>query len=319
MAHAYVGQSVDADPETADLTLALGWPGFAESASVLALAIRLRWADPQAPQRYRVRAAALRVATLACLGVLAVTAAQILLATVLFAVAPPDALSSGSPTELLVGVRPDAWSVLRQFSYVLWVPVLVLAALGGRRRTCWAAAVGAAPVVVAVISMICQPHSAPFGLSEGAVLVVQVAVLLGLVAMATAPRKASHQSPNRWPWTVGAIGLAAWAVFLVVGRLRPGSPLVTAFSYTIVDSAGMWCAAAMILALSLLVRGGGATRRARRRCSAWLGSPVLPSCCGPQPCRTGSRSSGRAYRCCFPSSCSWARRSASPSSPARSA
>lgn len=84
---------------------------------------------------------------------------------------------------------------------------------------------------------------------------VQVAVLLGLVAMATAPRKASHQSPNRWPWTVGAVGLAAWAVFLVVGRLRPGSPLVTALSYTIVDSAGMCCAAAMILALSLLVRG----------------------------------------------------------------
>lgn len=254
MVDAYVQQSVHADPEMADLTLRLGWPGLAESVSVLALAIRLRWADPQAPQRYRVRAAALRFVTLACLSVLAVTAAQTLLATVLFAAAPPEALSSESPTDLLVSAHPDVWTVLQQFSYALWIPVLVLATLGGRPRICWAATVEAVPVVGTAISMISRPASAPNGLSEVALLLVQVAVIVGLVAMATARGEAVGHGGDWRVLTVGAIGLGAWAVVLVVGRFWPASPLVTALSYMLLDSTGIWCAAAVMTVLFLLVR-----------------------------------------------------------------
>src|SRR5699024_8900635 len=67
MVDTFLDSAFDADPDNADITAKYGNVGWRETVSVLALALRLRWADPVGPERYRVRLAALHLAVVAVL------------------------------------------------------------------------------------------------------------------------------------------------------------------------------------------------------------------------------------------------------------
>lgn len=259
MVDAFVQTSLDANPELADLTLQAGWPGLRESASIVRLALRLRWADPQAPERYRVRAAGLRVATLASLTVLAVTAAQSVLSQVWVALAPTrDTGVDGSPARILFGAHPDLWSLLRGWAFVLWIPALILAVLGGRRGAGWADAIAAIPTAVTVIAAASGPFVSVFGIGGLVLAVVQVAVIAGLSGMA--PARADSRVPHRWRWLMAAAaGLVALAVPIGVAWLLPTPRVLSGLGYLIVDTAGLWCGATVIAAAMVVVRrlGGG--------------------------------------------------------------
>jgi hypothetical protein len=256
MVEAFVQASVEADPELADLTLQAGWPGLRESASVLRLALRLRWADPQAPRRYRVRAAGLRAATVASLTVLAVTAAQSALSQVWFALAPTRGIVDGSPAYILFGADPDVWSLVRGWAFVLWIPALILSVLGGRRGAGWAIAIAAIPTAVTVIAAATGPVVSVFGIGGLALAVVQVAVIAGLAGMASARVDNTVHHRRRW-LLAAAVGFVAWAVPIGVSWLLPTPRALSALDYVgyvIVDTAGFWFGATVVAVAMLVMR-----------------------------------------------------------------
>jgi hypothetical protein len=259
MVDAFVQTSVDANPELADLTLQSGWPGPRESASIVRLALRLRWADPHAPPRYQVRAAGLRVTTLGSLTVLAVTAAQSVLSQVWFALAPTPGTVDGSPAHILFGADADVWSLVRGWAFALWIPALILGVLGGRRGAGLAMAIAAIPTAVTVIAAASGPFVSIFGIGGLALAVVQVAVIGGLAGMASARADTTVRHQRLW-LSAAAVGFVALAVPLAVARLVPTPRALTALGYVIADTAGHWCGATVVAVAMLVGRRSRGTR-----------------------------------------------------------
>ncbi len=240
MMDTFLARECGDDPENADLTLRLGWPGAREASSVLALAVRVRWAGVDAAERVRVRASAIRIAVLATLTVFAVLSACSLLAQIWSAATNPEYGGLGFPG---VGSVDDLWVTVPRWSFLLWI-VALLAVLSGRPR--WAQLAGAVPLLAWLVGSWWWAGFDPMSVRLWAVLIVQVAVLVGLTGF-----------ENRVP----VLGWRAWILASVAGILAISTVTVAvsvmpavASQVGWVDEAGFWCAATVIAAAVLLVR-----------------------------------------------------------------
>jgi hypothetical protein len=222
MVDTFLDSEFGADPENADLTAKFGGVGPAETLSVLALALRLRWADPVGPERYRIRLSALRIALVAALAMLAAWAV-ILVCGALWTAwwSPPvdDAVPAGTPVS---GAPDELWQVINRWAFVLWIPALVLAIRGGRRATWWAAALSAVPAALPVVLAVGYPLVA----GEPVVLAAtKVAVLVGLAALAATDATTSIPQLRTWLIAAAAVIVAINAyVLLVAIALSAGEP-----------------------------------------------------------------------------------------------
>lgn len=234
-----------ANPELADLTMRLGWPGAREVASVLGLAVRVRWLGVAAPERARVRAGALHIAVLAALTVLAVLAASALLNQICFAAGHPE--YGGVP--ILSWQTVDAlWAAVQDWSYLFWIVALV-AVLSGRPR--WAQWLSAVPLTITVIATVDLPWSVeswPILASCWALILIESVVLVGLTSFAHGAPVANHR---RW-MTAAAAGILALSAIGAATVIWPDArfPL----GLTLIDESGLWCAAATVAAVVLFIR-----------------------------------------------------------------
>lgn len=272
-----------ADPENYDLTVKYGGPGWAETWSVIALALRLRWADPAGPDRFRLRARALRGATLACLTVVAVLAVEGLLGRLWTALWWHDSAPSGTAALRVGEPAHPVWTWIHQWVFVLWIGVLALALVRRPSARRWAAALAAVPVAVGFATGAIAPV---WQVRSAVDLVIGLAVIAGLLLMGTArpdgpapSRTTDHRSATphtrllprsaRGYLVTGAalfaiyeaIAVAAWLTLLPLPDAGDIPLWVAIASVTFLSNSGFWLMAAL---------AAGAVTAVRRR----RGGPV---------------------------------------------
>lgn len=255
MTDVFLADARERDPENWDLTQRFGSPSMAERRSVLALALRLRWADPQSPARYRVRLGALRMALTAYLTVASVVAIVSLATRIELAIwplhRPGDVLSA-----LAIGPAPAGpWHFVTQWAFLLWIAALVLGMRGGRVALSWASAAAAVPTLVAVVRAVTDPVPHLFGFVSA---VVDVVAVLALVAVADSGGRLWVAGVRRWLvagacLTAGFVILGAIATFGARHDWQIPVWLVP-LSWIVVDEIGLWCLAAIVMAVAVLAR-----------------------------------------------------------------
>jgi len=274
MVDTFLARSYADDPENADLTAKFGGVGRGEAMSVLALALRLRWADPQAPPRFRVRAAALPLAALHCLTVLAVAAAIDLCGRLWILLLPPDDLAL-SPLEIAFGRPSGFWTLVQTWSFVLWIPALVLAFSRIRAADAVAAVLSAVPTAVTVIDALRQPGTGLAGSFVWVLAVVQWSVVVLLITMARTTA-GDQPIPRRGYLTAALAGLVGYQAITAVIVLKPPLavqyPLLVAFFGGTGGQTGIWFIATIVATATLLVRR---FRGARSTTSSLLALAVL--------------------------------------------
>lgn len=236
MIDTFVRQSIDADPDLADLTLRTGWPSLRETVSVLTLAARVRWAGVRAHERAAARRHAVQTATMAALVVLAGLATSSVLGTAWYAAHHPDA---GDWT-LDIGSLTGVWSTVQAWSYVLWLAALA-AAIVARPRLAQAAM--AVPLITTLVGIAQSPDATA---SSWTSIVIHTAVLIGLSAF-----EPDLPAPYRRRWiAAGCTAIALGSAMPLIASAAPdaGQPL----AWTIAGAPGLWCAASMIAAALLL-------------------------------------------------------------------
>lgn len=219
MVDAFLLSRTTPDRDLADLDSTAGYPDLAEVASVVRLAVRLRWTSPVAPTRYRAWAdAAHRYALAACL-LLAAPAVLGIEATIWTAVVHPEAFrpqgALGGPVHLDGGL----WSTVGRNAPLLWIVVFVLAVL---HRASAAQTVAAVAAVLGLARAVMTPGvTGPW-----APVWVDAALAVG----ATLALGAGHRRPappltrRPWGWAAAAGLLAVQAVF-VSYALAPTAPV----------------------------------------------------------------------------------------------
>lgn len=252
MVDAYVQVSIDDEPELADLTLKSAWPGWGESLAVLRLALRLRWADPRSPQRYRTRADAARVATLLALVALAVLAAQGVLIKAWLLISPPAVTGGDVTLQAPTGGGASPWSVLQNWAFALWIPCLVLAVVGGRGGARWAARTSAVPVLVLVLQVVAEPWDPTFSAAMVAAVVIQIAVLLGLVGAAVST--AGPTAGRRRLLLCAAAGFLVVTVPPLAAVTLSARGVLLGLGYVLLDDTTVWCLVAVVAGATVLVR-----------------------------------------------------------------
>jgi hypothetical protein len=180
------------------------------------------------------------------------------------------------------GVSPDLlWQRASRWSFVLWIPALVLAVragrLGGRRSGWWAAAVSLVPTAVAMVRAAGSPTVSAW---EWVSVLIDVAVVAGLAtsAMADAHPKDAHPTDPHptdadptgarpWDWIiVAAAAVVVWEVATVV--LMVASPtwsrvpdwLTAVMGATVPDNLALWTFALLVVGATLLARAARGTR-----------------------------------------------------------
>ena len=253
MVQTFLSTVQDTDPENADLTMKLGSVGLAETLSVFALALRLRWADPHAPQRYHIKTAGLQVFVLGCMLILAATAIQMLLGTLVFVVHPPPDAQAGSLIGLLFPAETGGWGMVRQWAFVLWIPAFVLASRGSRRRVMLAMICAAVPTIVSVgwlTAAFFRPATSAFIWDELLRTVIACVVIAGMLSMSATTARPVARNRRRW-LIAPTILLAVYnSVLLTLWLALPPPALASVFS-VITDDAGFWYFSALIVALGL--------------------------------------------------------------------
>ncbi len=254
MVDTFLESEFRADPENADLTAKFGGVEWREAVSVLALALRLRWADPLGPERYRVRLAALRIALVAVLTMLAGCAVLVLLGllwTALWPAGPDNSLATGTPGDILPS---EPWLLANRWAYVLWIPAFALAVRGGRRATGWAAAAAAVPAMTPVISTAVYPLY--FG-TDWTMTVTQVVVLVGLIALSFAGMSPAIPHLRGWLIAAGGVVAATTGVELLAALDAPDRTPPTwmlPIGWAVVDNVGGWAIAVLVVGTVLAVR-----------------------------------------------------------------
>jgi hypothetical protein len=145
----------DADPNNFDLTLKHGRPSGAEIRAVAALAVRARWSEAVAPERFAAREIAWRIALLTGVTIMwAFTVAQLIGIGLALAIdpAPVGSLSAADIDRTALALEPGSWVWWSTWAYLGWAVTLPLLAFGGRVGARWAAACAAVPVGVEAIS-----------------------------------------------------------------------------------------------------------------------------------------------------------------------
>jgi hypothetical protein len=242
MVDVFLQERVDADPDSADLTLKFGVPGPAESWSVLQLAMRARfWATPE---RARAQAQAVRVATLGGLVVLAVQAIDTAWARFLLGEFPMDGFTQDFGPAAWWSAAPG-WAVVQEWLPAAWIVVL-LAALTGQRAL--GQLVGAATIVATLV--IGAVSGMPVADSP-LMLILKAGLVAGLATVA------SHApTARRGLWiTAATTGAFAVAAMTTIAWFWP--PARDAIGWLFADvigaGAGFWCLAAAAAAFALLV------------------------------------------------------------------
>jgi hypothetical protein len=226
MVDTFLRASEPEDPEDADFVADHGRPGAAEVASVVALAVRLRFGGAEAPPRSFAMGEAVR--RVALVGLL-VQAASALAGAVALPWTDPVALRD---------VATDPAHVV-MFTGLVWVPAYLALVLGARRVAVWSAGLGVgfsawSTVSSVVIGVPVLPVSYQF-----------LMTVLPVLAMAAFHRDAPPV-PVR-PWLV-ALPVAA-VVLVVVLMVQTPAP-------TLLDWSGVLCVAVVVAALTHLLRGG---------------------------------------------------------------
>jgi hypothetical protein len=254
MVDTFLDSEFQADPDNADLTAKYGGVGWREAASVVALALRLRWADPMGPERYRVRLAALRISVIAVLTMLACWAVTLLIGLFWTAVWPPNP-GGGSPARGPdVGTATQAWMLANRWAFVLWIPALVLAVHGGRRGTWWAVACAAVPALTSLASTALHPI---FSAGNWTTTVVQLAVPVGLAALAVAG--VSPTVPHLRGWLIAAgvmlIVISGAGLWVSLAASHGGSvDWLLPVGWFLVDEIGGWSIAAVTVGVVFVLR-----------------------------------------------------------------
>jgi hypothetical protein len=274
MVDTFLDRSYGDDPENADLTAKFGGVGRGEALSVLALALRLRWADPQAPPRFRVRAAALLSAALHCLTVLAVAASISLCSRLWILLLPPDDLAL-SPLQFAFPAPRGVWPLVEMWSFVLWIPALVIALSGTRGADGIAALLATVPAVVTVVGAMHQYGAGLAAAFGWALAAMQWSVVLALFTLARTP--AGRQPIRRRCYlTAALIGIVGYELLTLAVMLKPPSavlyPIVVVFFGGTGGPTGFWFIATIVVATALLV---SRTRGARPTTSSLLALAAL--------------------------------------------
>lgn len=233
MVDTFLQSRYDADPDLADVTAVYGWPGPAETVSVLGLALRLRWGGVDAPARYRVRTAATR--TFALLGLLMLALLAVLGLQVRWG-GTPWWPSFDTPVPMN---PPGAWETISRYAAALWIPALLFVVFGRPR-------VGQILAVAAVVPLLVDVVRAPDLLLVGtwATLLVDAGVIVAIGAF-----RRDTPPVSRRPWLItGAAGILALQTLPLAAHL----PVEAALS---LDGTGLWCFAAAVAAVVLLVPG----------------------------------------------------------------
>ncbi|HEY6275838.1 MAG TPA: hypothetical protein VIX86_05860 [Streptosporangiaceae bacterium] len=191
MVAAFLDSWLTGDPETDECVLEFCKPGWAETASVAGLAVRLHLGGPGTPRRY-AWGQALRRAVLAVLLVHAVLAVNVLVFLVWsrrlvgWLPAPPGSL---------VVAPGGVWATAYCLVGVTWIAIFVTLALGHYRTARVLAALAIVPGLVALLqAQLTGIMPAPFGPWVFWVL----ADLAPVLAMTAFHRDAPSAAPGRW-------------------------------------------------------------------------------------------------------------------------
>jgi hypothetical protein len=236
----------DGDPENYDLTLKHGRPSGAEMRAIAALAVRLRWGESVAPERFAVRAAAARAFLLTGVTVAwAYAVAQLIGIVLVFALDPPPE-GGQSLVDLYrqaFAVPAGSWAWWSTWAYVGWAAALPLLVFGGRTAARWAAVCAAVPVAAEVIGWVRDPVPLGIGIARAPDLLVDLAMLglLATVAMRPAAGVAGSLVTRPWRFLWAGCGMVAvlWAYTAVVWW-SPGLWDATGLGATLFRSAGWW-------------------------------------------------------------------------------
>lgn len=283
MVDAFLAGQRDTDPENFDLALKHGRPNGAEARAVVALALRARWGETVAPERFAVRRAGLRTALLMTVTVIwTITVAN--LCWWAWSLALPRVAGGVDVWGALFGLPVGSWQWFEQWSLLAWLPTLPLVLFAGRAGARWAAACAAVPLVVGASSLVRHlGWTGPMWPGYLAPVLIDAAVAGGLLALGLArpgsaapatrtaraalPRRAARaeqeaQHPARYLVAAGAAVLAlnVPSALLAPGVLHisaAGGPYpasVYALLFFFNDEAALWCWAAVVAALWLMVR-----------------------------------------------------------------
>jgi hypothetical protein len=191
MVAAFLDSWLTGDPETDECVLEFCKPGWAETASVACLAVRLHLGGPGTPRRY-AWGQAIRRAVLAVLLVHAVLAVNVLVFLVwsrrLVGWLP-------APPASLVVAPSGVWDTVYYLVCLAWIAIFVTLALGHYRTARALAALAIVPGLVALLqAQLTGVLPAPFGPWIFWVLVDLAPVLAMTAFHGDAPRAA----PGRW-------------------------------------------------------------------------------------------------------------------------
>jgi hypothetical protein len=264
MVDTYLAAMYDADPENFDLALKHGRPSGTEMRAVAALALRARWGETVAPERFAARAAGLRTAMLMALTVLWTTAVVTICWwawSLAFPEVDRDAGTGFDPWSALFGLPVGSWAWIQQWSLVAWLPTLPLVVFGGRIGARWAAACTALPVSVSVANAVrLMPDVGPVWPGYLVPVLIDIAVFGGLVALGVVTVRGPAHRPVRY----FVAACSAVGVFTVIdalvnlgGVIEPdGSATLWNLPATLffTDLPAQWCWAAVVAALWLAAR-----------------------------------------------------------------
>lgn len=275
----FIEKAEQEDPDNADLTLNFGSVGVAEAMSVLALAFRLRWAEPLAPERFRSRFAGLRFFTLAGLAISAGLGLLFLAGSLMIVISPPPDSATGPLLDVLFPTGDGWWWLLRVWAVAFWIPALIFAIAGTRRSIKAALACAAVPTVVSLatpIFTVFEHGLVGFYWSGWASAAVDVAILAGLRAMLFSPRHMT--APNRRVWLLAPLcmALAYAAVMTVLWQVLPPK-LWTALEAVMFSEPGFWCLATLFLAAASIL---AARRTPRLSTARYFGLAAVATAAG---------------------------------------
>lgn len=262
MADTFLAGMRDADPENFDLTLRHGRPDGAEARAVMALALRARWGETVAPERFAVRRAGLRTAVLMVLTALWTVAVAELcwLAWALAFQTVSDGIDLWTST---FGLPVGSWQWFQQWPQLAWLPTLPLVVLGGRVGARWAAACVAVPLLASAANAVRNILDAgPVWPGYLTPVLIDVAVIGGLLALGAARQEDMVRRPVRYLVAAGAAVLALNilpALYSLGALPEPAGDApypvwgyIAAVLFT--DHAALWCWAALAAALWVVAR-----------------------------------------------------------------
>jgi hypothetical protein len=235
MVAAFLDSWLTGDPETDECVVEFCKPGWAETASVACLAVRLYLGGPGTPRRH-AWGQAIRRAVLAMLLVHAVLGLNVLVRVTwsrrLFGLpAPPAILATATPG--------GAWDTVFYFVNVAWIVIFVTLVLRRYRTARVLAALAIVPDLVALLqAQFTRIMPVPFGPWAWWVL-FNLVLVLAMTAFHPGARPAA-----RWPWL---LALPAGYLLVIVPLL---ALVATGNSAWVPDVAGQCCLVVAVACLA---------------------------------------------------------------------